>query len=183
MDQPHISWNSPISAESTLYQLDQSYISCISLLSAGTVPYQLDQPHISWISPISAGSVPFQVWMFRRRKKCVNPADVRTPYLPGSSLVSVRLSVLRYKLPVMDKTGGTRINITLKSVLIAISAVEKQSFSYFEYVCVYICACVALFIQRAMRMLHIILSASCLSPSTTFSLNISLTSRFSARRY
>jgi hypothetical protein len=123
-------------------------MSCISPISAGSVPYRLVQPHTSWIITISAGSVPYQIWTFRRRKKCLNPAGVRTPYLPASSIVSVRLSVVRYKLPVVNKTGSVRINVTLKSVLVTISVVEKQYVSYFEcvFVCVCVCVCVRAFV-------------------------------------
>ena len=50
-------------------------------------------------------------------------------------------------------------------------------------VCVCLLACVALFIQCAMRMRHIILSSFCLFCSTTFFLNILLTSRFWGQSY
>jgi len=147
LDQSHISWMSLILAGSVPYKLNHSHISCVSPISVGSVPYQLVQPHTKWIIPISAGSVPYQIWKFRKRKKCPNHAGVRNPYLPASSLVPVRLSLVRYKPPVTDKTGSVRINVTLKSVRINISAVEKQCVLYFE-MCVVVCfrACVALFI-------------------------------------
>ena len=55
--------------------------------------------------------------------------------------MSVRLSMVWYKLPVINKTSTVRIIVMLKSVLITISAVEKQRVSYFGCVCVCLCVC------------------------------------------
>ena len=68
------------------------------------------------------------------------------------------------KKKISDKTRNVRVNVTLRHVLVTIVAVEKQiSITYCEF------ASVALVIQYAMRMRHIVI---CVLPNSTIFLHI-----------